>query len=892
LCRPSRARELLRDVDTLKLRVYTARGMSFAPRARWRRSNRLALLSGLSLALALVGPYAQEQGRPSGTRTVPRFAIAPNPLQLSGPVRRGQYAEASGRRAAFLGREEGTFEAWAYPLKILHEFALSVQTAAYAEPIPVASLATWIDVRPEIVRIRYAHAAFTVDALWIVPLDATGGLVLLDIDTSTPLTVIVRFRPDLKPMWPAALGGQYSYWDADLRAYVIGEASRKHAAIIGAPLAAAPPEQPAHNLPDAPLQFAIPVEVDTARAGLVSIALTATAGGLSAARESYAGLLENPAAAYHASEQHYRRLRDDLLSLDTPDDRIDLALEWGKVALDKGFVCNADLGCGLIAGLGPSGTTERPGFGWYFGGDAFMSGWALTAYGDLDGARQALEFLRAHQRADGKMPHEISQGAGYLRWFEDYPYAYYHADTTPLYVSAVADWARASGDAAAARAFWPSVRRAYEYCLSADEDGDGVMDNSRAGLAAVETGALRSRDVRTDVYLAATWVDATRAASELAALAGEEDFAAQALEAHRRARAAVNRRFAQPRSGLPFAIMKDGSLQGESTVWPAVGLWRGVFDRDAPAVGPTLDRLASYGIATDWGARMLTRESALYDPLSYNNGAVWPFVTGFAALALYEHGRTDAGWAYVEALGELAFIEPRGYTPELFSGDRLRSTDAAVPHQLFASAGFVSGLLRGMLGFDAALDGDRETLAPLVLRPALPAGWPGVRVRNLRWGGHVVQLALSRTDAEVRLEIEATPGPLPVRIELPLPPGTLPARLQFSGIVRGTSTWRQAIDRQGVSVAPVHEPLASGQRSTRLRVIETRLHDGAVVARVVGLRGRSYAADVFGVSHPSAITGVSAATANSARGATRVTIAIPDGAGDWGETEVRVPLGR
>jgi hypothetical protein len=49
--------------------------------------------------------------------------------------------------------------------------------------------------------------------------------------------------------------------------------------------------------------------------------------------------------------------------------------------------------------------------------------------------------------------------------------------------------------------------------------------------------------------------------------------------------------------------MKDGSLQGESTVWPALGLLRGVFDPTAPAVGPTLDLLSSTGLAADWGAR-------------------------------------------------------------------------------------------------------------------------------------------------------------------------------------------------------------------------------------------------------------------------------------------------
>ena len=50
--------------------------------------------------------------------------------------------EASGRKAAFLGREDGSFEAWVYPIKVLHDFRLSFGTPDYADPIPGASLAT------------------------------------------------------------------------------------------------------------------------------------------------------------------------------------------------------------------------------------------------------------------------------------------------------------------------------------------------------------------------------------------------------------------------------------------------------------------------------------------------------------------------------------------------------------------------------------------------------------------------------------------------------------------------------------------------------------------------------------------------------------------------------
>jgi hypothetical protein len=217
-----------------------------------RRARYVALL----FASSLLGPaWETRAADPPGT--VPRFVRPANPIALTGPARPSRYMEASGRRAAFLGREDGSFEAWAYPLKILHDFRLSFGISAYADPIADTSLASTVDIRPEAVTVRYAHASFTVDATWLVPLNEPGGLVLLDVTTTEPLTVYVKFRPDLKPMWPAALGGQYSYWDNALKAYVIGEGSGKNAALIGSPLGLTPPEQPAHNLPDAPSQFAI-----------------------------------------------------------------------------------------------------------------------------------------------------------------------------------------------------------------------------------------------------------------------------------------------------------------------------------------------------------------------------------------------------------------------------------------------------------------------------------------------------------------------------------------------------------------------------------------------------------------------------------------------------------
>ena len=83
------------------------------------------------------------------------------------------------------------------------------------------------------------------------------------------------------------------------------------------------------------------------------------------------------------------------------------------------------------------------------------------------------------------MAHELSQSDGLCDWWNDYHYGYNHADTSPWYIVAMGDYVRTSGDTAFLRQSWKSVEQAYEWCLSKDSDGDGLMDLKGAGLGAL-----------------------------------------------------------------------------------------------------------------------------------------------------------------------------------------------------------------------------------------------------------------------------------------------------------------------------------------------------------------------------------------------------------------------
>jgi hypothetical protein len=283
---------------------------------------------------------------------------------------------------------------------------------------------------------------------------------------------------------------------------------------------------------------------------------------------------------------------------------------------------------------------------------------------------------------------------------------------------------------------------------------------------------------------------------------------------------------------------------------------------------------------------MLSRESVLYEPLSYNNGAVWPFLTGFAALALYEAGREPAARAYLEGTAALTFLEARGFIPELLSGDRLHSVDAAVPHQLFSSAGLVSTVVRGLLGLREPPATDRD--AALRLAPALPPAWSTLTVERLRWRDALVDVRLARGGDWIEVALTHRGLPRPVVVELRLPPGaeaeTRELRFEPGGPMR-----RHVRVRPGIEIEAVAPPLRTGDPSSRLRVIETRLDGARYTARLQGLAGRRY---VVRLKVPFAIESVTGGVVMATReGWTEIAVEFPAGEG-WGEREVQIRLGR
>ena len=375
---------------------------------------------------------------------MPRFAFPESGPLLARTTTTGAFFDVVGRRAAVFGYENRPFEAWVYPLKIFEDARLTFNLENYPVPSDGLQIMRRIEVRPEATTLVYTHPAFTVRQTILAPIDEPGIVMLLDVDALRPLTVTMELRPDLSLMWPAGLMTGFVGFDAARGRYFTGEETQRFVGVFGSPLARDVSVQPYQEEPqDVPTRFEMTVTPDVARDFLIPIVVAGSTTGRADAEAAYDRILQNVPALFAETAAHYRRL-DRTMQISTPDDRLDEAFAWAKVGMDKGLATSPDLGTGLVAGYRTSGNSERPGFAWFFGRDALWTALATTAVGDFETTRTALRFLAQFQREDGKIPHEISQSAAYLDWFEDYPYPWASADATPLFVIALADYWRLS----------------------------------------------------------------------------------------------------------------------------------------------------------------------------------------------------------------------------------------------------------------------------------------------------------------------------------------------------------------------------------------------------------------------------------------------------------------
>src|SRR5580704_9674467 len=162
----------------------------------------------LTAVLALL-PAAVSSSHAQGSD--PSFPALPSiPFDTTGPVIQAHTEvlkpfTVAGERGVFLGQQDGTFESWILPAKVLSHLTIEADVEDYSVPIDVNQQSAQIEVRPDRTIITYSHIAFTVRQIMFSPADAppgTGPVVLFQFDCLHPTEFTFRFTPELRWMWP------------------------------------------------------------------------------------------------------------------------------------------------------------------------------------------------------------------------------------------------------------------------------------------------------------------------------------------------------------------------------------------------------------------------------------------------------------------------------------------------------------------------------------------------------------------------------------------------------------------------------------------------------------------------------------------------------------------
>lgn len=772
-----------------------------------------------------------------------------------------EFYDLAGRRALIMGRENGGIdEVWVHPIRVLRDYEAGIvvgDSVAWLRNLPVT-----VEVRPESFTRNYRLPGGVLTEIVYASFERAGGVV--HYESTAPVRLVVRFRADLRWEWPydaGALGNLYYSYDHGMNALHVRDSSSSFACLFGAD--ASPRDHLAGHYGtvswspqglsgtatvENQVAFGAEYALGAGRQGALSFAFVGTNEGSAVTRTDYRSLLEHPDSALAEMAHHYGALLARSVSVTSPDAEFNQLFPWAIVGADRFVAYTPGLGTGLLAGFstvnrgwnGAQKISGRPGYAWYFGRDAAWSGFAFDGYGDFASVRKQLELYQKYQDSSGKIYHELST-SGVVHFDA--------SDATPLYVILAGHYLRASGDRAFIARSWTHVKRAMDFLLASDTDNDGLIENTDVGHGWVEPGGTLF-GVHSEFYLSVLWSEALRNAGSIAKLLGHEDlsaeYGARAEGVHRQ----LNTEFWDPTTHyFHFGKYINGTFNSERTVFPSVGMLYAVLD-DAKAK-PVLATLAANEFSTNWGVRILSSASPHFNPRSYQEGSVWPLMTGWTALGEYVYGNSTQAFSHVMDVLLIKKQWALGFVQEVMHGAVYRPAGVC-PHQCWSETNILHPVIEGMIGWKPD-----AIHASASLTPRFPLQWDTVRVTNLRVGATAITMTMERGLRNTIYRIERTAGPSCAVLLAP----EIPASMEVNAVnVNGTPVPFERTVARGVLKTPIavtldrpqtvrlehtggigmipliHNP-DPGDSAAGVRIVATETQDGTYTVLVEGKQG-------------------------------------------------------
>jgi len=467
-------------------------------------------------------------------------------------------------------------------------------------------------------------------------------------------------------------------------------------------------------------------------------------GGVGGAAQSLRRLLNSSAPSPLEPINYYTDRLNRSLTISGDDIDLVKAFDLAKLSLYYLYMNIPELGEGIAAGL--------PRFPTYWARD---SAWALEAFiglGEEGITRRALEnFL--NRVKEGEVPMVIGSPS-FLHVTN-----YGSADSTLYYPSLIYEYVKATGDLSFLRRWYPKIKEMMEWGFKSDVDNDGLLEHKLSTSSPLftlpDTTWMDHVDRRKSaIEVQALWYRALRSTAKLAKLMGDVKGWDKYLRESMRVRELLLSRYWNLRDGYFYdTIRPDGTPIFKVRPNALIPLVYRIVDEGKARL--VLDRVLRE-LTTSWGVRTLSPKDPDYDPVSYHNGAVWPLVTGWAAIAAFNYGESELGYRYLKIMANRILLEGGMYA-EVYRGDVPVPFNSCIV-QAWSLATYILAFLR-MLGLE------RDVIVnTLRLNPSLPSNLNLIKVNNLKVGDSKLTVIIDRPKGFVIVINEST-KPLKVKVK-------------------------------------------------------------------------------------------------------------------------------
>ncbi len=749
-----------------------------SPFSRWSSSAGLLVVAVLMMAYATCAvPRAAGAHEPDpahaitdGKPDVPKdTALSRDTPPSISTTNTNGFVAVHGRRSVIMGYPEEGLEVWAYPLQLISRYKVSFKPVGAASEVAGTLLLRRVVYAPQSVTRIYAGPDYVVRETLFVPLEKSAAVIRYEVQSAHGVDVVVHFTPVLDLMWPGALGGQSTEWQASASGYVLREYTRGWTATVGSP-EVIEHDSTANTTFNTGSQFSMTLRphgegLSTQSAWDKTTSATLVIAFDTLDRVNSAETLRNLSTNWMAMQAdaaaHYESLALTSVCIHTPDEEVNSAIAWSQIALDQAWVCNPELGCGMVAGYGPSRAGRRPQYDWFFGGDGLVAVDALVASGAYTRAREELAFIIKYQdKQSGMMWHELSQSAGSIDWSK-YPYMFVHVDITFDYLATLSRYVEASGDEEFARANWFSIASAYRYCQSVVRPSDHLPH-----IPAGKEGGDEQHRPDDDLGLSLGWIAASEGFAKLANAAGHGDEAANARQQSDLARIAVGEHYWDQKenfwvdghtaTGEPIFTRRSNYLEAAQ---------QEVFT--AKQNESALDQIATSRFVTDWGVRGGASGTPDFNPWAYSAASVSPLHSSHTATIYWQNHRPATAEAIWRSIVPTSHLDSPGHLHEVLAGTVYQPQAESVPEQTWSSAGFLEATMRGLLGIE--VQGAKNKLT---FRPHLPAQWSELSVDQLVLPHARVNLTMRQNVDSVDLQVTTDGAAATIDFEPELPMGS------------------------------------------------------------------------------------------------------------------------